>query len=70
MADLRRSKQWHAMRVLEEDNILSLCGIKLLEHVHLRSIRPGLTIQNAERHFTAVRRAAENNWGAQPAPAG
>ena len=70
MADLRRSKQWHAVRALEEDNILSPCGIKLLDHVHLPSIRPGLTIQTAEKHFTAIRPAVEKNWGAQPAPAG
>jgi NAD(P)H dehydrogenase (quinone) len=70
MADLRRSKQWHAMRVLEEDNILSPCGIKLLEHVHLPSIGPGLTPQTAEKHFTAIRNAVEKHWAAQPAPAG
>jgi len=70
MTELRRSKQWRAMRVLEEDNILSLCGIELLDHLHLPSIRPGLTLQAAESHFDAVRHAVEKHWGAQPAPAG
>ncbi len=70
MTDLRRSKQWRAMRVLEEDNMLSLCGIELLDHVHLPSIRPGLTLQAVQKHFDAVRHAVEKHWGAQPAPPG
>lgn len=70
MTELRRSRQWHAMRVLEEDNMLSLCGIELLDHVHLPSIRPGLTLQAAEKQFDAVRQAVEKHFSAQPAPAG
>jgi NAD(P)H dehydrogenase (quinone) len=70
MTELRRSKQWRAMRVLEEDNLLAECGVELLDHVHLPSIRPGLTLHAAERHFAAVRHAVEKHWGAQPALAG
>jgi NAD(P)H dehydrogenase (quinone) len=70
MTELRRSKQWHAMRVLEEDNILSLCGIQLLDHLHLPSVKPGLTARTVEDYFTVVRNAVQVHWGAQPVPVG
>ena len=70
MAYLRRSKQWRAMRTLEEDHILSLCGIELLEHVHFASITPGLPKQSVEKHLAAVRDAAQRHWGNAPAPQG
>ena len=69
-ADLRRARQWHAMRVLEDDNLLSRCGIELLDHLLLPSIRPGMTSGEAEKHFAEVRSAVEKHWSTQPVPAG
>lgn len=62
MAYLRQSEQWHAMRLLEKDHILSLCGIKLLEHVHFELIAPGLSKQSVETHLARVRRAVRKHW--------
>ncbi|HYB57803.1 MAG TPA: NAD(P)H-dependent oxidoreductase [Alphaproteobacteria bacterium] len=70
MAYLRRSKQWQAMRVLERDHILALCGIELLEHVHFPSITPDLSRRSVDRHLERVRRAVEDHWGTAPAPRG
>jgi len=70
MAYLRRSKQWQAMRQLEKNHILSLCGIELLDHVHFPSITPDLSERMVARHLERVRRAVELHWGAIPVPAG
>jgi NAD(P)H dehydrogenase (quinone) len=67
MAYLRRSKQWRAMRTLEEDHILSLCGIELLDHVHFPSITPDLPKRSIEKHLATVRETAQRHWGSTPA---
>lgn len=70
MADLRRSKQWRSMRLLEEDNMLSLCGIELLDHVHFASVVPGLPKRSVERHLAMAAAAVEKHWGNAPAAQG
>ena len=64
MAYLRRSKQWGAMRVLEEDHILSLCGIELMEHVHFPSVMPGLPKRMTEKHLARVGKTVQKYFGA------
>jgi NAD(P)H dehydrogenase (quinone) len=64
MAYLRRSKQWDAMRVLEEDHILSLCGIELIEHVHFPSVVPGLPKRTTEKHLARVGKTVQKYFGA------
>jgi len=70
MAYLRRSKQWRAMRTLEDDHILSLCGIALLDHVHFASITPDLPKRSIEKHLATVRETAQRHWGSTPAAQG
>jgi NAD(P)H dehydrogenase (quinone) len=70
MAYLRRSKQWRAMRTLEEDHILSLCGITLLDHVHFASIAPDLPKPSLEKHLAVVRDTVQTHWGNVPAARG
>ena len=70
MAYLRRSKQWRSMRVLEEDHILSLCGIELVEHIHFPSVTPDLSKREVDKHIAAVRKAAQRYWGSAPAAQG
>jgi len=70
MASLRRSKQWRSMRLLEEDNILSLCGIELLEHVHFASVVPDLPKRSVEKHLALVAEAVQKHWGTAPAAQG
>jgi NAD(P)H dehydrogenase (quinone) len=70
MTYLRRSRQWRAMRTLEEDHILSFCGIALLEHVHFASIRPGLPKRTVEKHLDTVREIVQKHWGNVPAAQG
>jgi len=70
MMYLRRSKQWSAMRLLEEDNILSLCGIELIEHVHFASVLPDLSKRSLEKHLAIVTGAAEKHWGKAPVAQG
>lgn len=67
MAYLRRSKQWRAMRLLEEDHMLSLCGITLLDHMHFPSITPDLPERTREKHLMLVRKTVEKHWDAAPA---
>jgi NAD(P)H dehydrogenase (quinone) len=64
MAYLRRSKQWDAMRVLEEDHILSLCGIELIEHMHFPSVVPGLPKLTTEKHLARVGKTVQKYFGA------
>lgn len=70
MADLRRSKQWRSMRLLEEDNILSPCGIELLDHVHFSAVMPDLPERTFEKHLAVVTTAVEKHWGKAPAAQG
>lgn len=70
MAYLRRSKQWRSMRLLEEDNILSLCGIELVEHVHFASVVPDLPRRSIEKHLAVVAAAAQKHWGGTPVAQG
>jgi NAD(P)H dehydrogenase (quinone) len=70
MAYLRRSKQWRAMRILEEDHILSLCGIELLDHVNFPSVMPDLPKRTVEKHVALVRNAVQRHWGGTPAARG
>lgn len=70
MAYLRRSKQWHSMRLLEEENILALCGIDLLEHVHFASILPDLPQRSIDKHLAIAAKAAQKHWGKTPAAQG
>ena len=70
MAYLRRSKQWQSMRRLEEDNLLSLCGIELLEHVHFASVVPDLPKRSIEKHLALAADAAQRHWGEAPAARG
>lgn len=70
MAYLRRSKQWRSMRLLEEDNILSLCGIELIEHVHFASVMPDLSKRSLEKHLAIVAEAVQKHWGKVPAAQG
>lgn len=70
MPYLRRSKQWRAMRILEEDHILSLCGIELLEHVHFGSVTPDLSKRAVEKNLGVVRKAVQTHWGSVPAAQG
>ena len=70
MAYLRRSKQWNSMRLLEEDNILSLCGIELLDHIHFASVLPDLSKRSVEKHLAIVAEAAQQYWGKVPAARG
>lgn len=70
MAYLRRSKQWRSMRLLEEDNILSLCGIELLEHVHFASVMPDLPKRSIEKHLAIVAETVQKHWGKAPAAQG
>jgi NAD(P)H dehydrogenase (quinone) len=70
MADLQRSKQWQSMRLLEEDNILSLCGIELLEHVHFDLVVPDLPKHSVEQHLATVAAAVQKHWGKTPVAQG
>lgn len=70
MAYLRRSKQWGAMRTLEKDHILSLCGIELLDHIHFPSVTPELTKRSLEKHLSTVRATVQKYWGSAPAAQG
>ncbi|HUZ75143.1 MAG TPA: NAD(P)H-dependent oxidoreductase [Stellaceae bacterium] len=70
MGYLRRSKQWNAMRTLEKDHILSLCGIALLDHIHFASITPDLPARSMEKHLATVRAAVQKHWGGMPAAQG
>jgi NAD(P)H dehydrogenase (quinone) len=70
MAYLRRSKQWRAMRILEEDHILSLCGIELLDHIHFASITPDRPERLIEKHLAVVRETAQRHWASMPAARG
>jgi len=70
MAYLRRSKQWRSMRLLEEDNILSLCGIELIEHVHFASVLPDLPKRSLEKHLATVAETVQRHWGKTPAAQG
>jgi NAD(P)H dehydrogenase (quinone) len=70
MADLQRSKQWPSMRLLEEDNILSLCGIELLEHVHFDLVVPDLPKRSIEKHLATVAAAVQKHWGKTPVAQG
>jgi len=70
MGYLRRSKQWGAMRTLEKDHLLSLCGIELLEHVHFPSITSDLPGKSMEKHLATVRAAVQRHWGGTPAAQG
>lgn len=70
MAYLRRSKQWNAMRTLEKDHILDLCGIELLDHIHFPSITPALPKRSIDDHLSAVRAAVQKHWGGSPAAQG
>jgi NAD(P)H dehydrogenase (quinone) len=67
MKYLRKSKQWQSMRTIEEDHILSLCGIELLEHVHFASITGEISDRVFAQHADRVKRAVHENWGAAPA---
>ena len=70
MAYLRRSKQWSAMRTLEKDHVLSLCGIELLDHIHFPSVTPDLSSRSMEKHLSTVRAAVQKHWGGSPAAQG
>lgn len=70
MAYLRRSKQWSSMRLLEEDNILSLCGIELIEHLHFASVLPDLPKRSLDKHLAIVAAAVEKHWGKAPVAQG
>jgi NAD(P)H dehydrogenase (quinone) len=70
MAYLRRSKQWNAMRTLEEKVIFAICGVALLDHVNFPSIGPDLEARTSEKHLAAVRAAAQRHWGAAAAAVG
>jgi NAD(P)H dehydrogenase (quinone) len=70
MAYLRRSKQWRSMRLLEEDNILSLCGVELLGHVHFASVVPDLPKRSVEKHLAMVTEVVQKHWGGVPAAQG
>jgi len=63
MAYLRHSKQWDAMRILEEDHILSLCGIELIEHMHFPSVMPGLPKRTTEKHLAKVTKTVQKCFG-------
>lgn len=70
MAYLRRSKQWRSMRLLEEDNILSLCGVELIEHVHFASVVPDLPKRSFDKHLAIVATAVQAHWGKVPVAQG
>jgi NAD(P)H dehydrogenase (quinone) len=70
MAYLRKSKQWDSMRLLEEENILSLCGMDLLEHIHFASILPDLPRRSIDKHLAIAAQAAQKHWGKTPAVQG
>jgi NAD(P)H dehydrogenase (quinone) len=70
MAYLRQSKQWRSMRLLEEDNILALCGFDLLEHVHFASILPDLPQRSINMHLAIAAKAAQKHWGKAPVAQG
>jgi NAD(P)H dehydrogenase (quinone) len=70
MPYLRRSKQWHAMRLLLDDHFLALCGIDMLEHVHFASITPALAEKTVAKHLTRVRSAVAHYWAGTAVPAG
>jgi len=70
MAYLQQSKQWSSMRLLEEENILALCGIDLLEHVHFASILPDLSQRLIDKHLVIAAKAAQKHWGNTPAAQG
>jgi NAD(P)H dehydrogenase (quinone) len=67
---LRDSGQWQAMRLLEREHTLSLCGIELLDHVHFPSITPDLPARTLEKHLDRVRRTVQKYWGGAPAARG
>lgn len=67
MGYLRKSRQWQSMRTIEENHILSPCGIELLDHVHFPSIGGEIPDRVFARHADRVRRAVQENWGATPA---
>lgn len=70
MGYLRRSKQWSAMRTLEKDHLLDLCGIELLEHIHFPSIAPDLSAQSMKKHLATADAAVRKHWGSTPAAQG
>ncbi|HYL48609.1 MAG TPA: NAD(P)H-dependent oxidoreductase [Stellaceae bacterium] len=70
MTYLRRNKQWRAVGTLEEDQILSLCGVELLEHVHFASITPDLSEKEVAKHLGTVREVTHRHWGRTPAAQG
>jgi NAD(P)H dehydrogenase (quinone) len=70
MAYLRSSKQWKSMRLLEEDNILSLCGIELLDHIHFASVLPDLSERSIDKHLAIVTETVQRHWGKAPAARG
>lgn len=70
MAYLRQSKQWSSMRLLEEEHILSLCGIELLEHLHFASVLPDLPQRSIDKHLSIAAKAAQKHWGSTPAAQG
>ena len=67
---LRDSGQWQAMRLLEKEHMLSLCGIELLDHVHFPSITPDLPARTLEKHLDRMRRTVQKYWGGAPAARG
>jgi len=69
MAYLRRSRQWRSMRLLE-NQMLSLYGIALLEHVHFASITADLPKRKMEKNLAVVRDAVQRHWSAAPVPQG
>jgi NAD(P)H dehydrogenase (quinone) len=69
MAYLRRSRQWRSMRLLE-NQMLSLYGIALLEHVHFPSITADLPKRKMEKNLAVVRDAVQRHWSAAPVPQG
>ncbi len=70
MTYLRQSKQWSSMRLLEEEHILSLCGIELLEHVHFASILPDSPQRAIDKHLAIAAQAAQKYWGSTAAAQG
>ena len=70
MGYLRDSGQWQALRLLEKDHILSLCGIELLDHVHFPSIAADLPTRTLDKHLERVRRTVQKYWGDVPAARG
>jgi NAD(P)H dehydrogenase (quinone) len=61
---------WGPMRLLEEDNILSLCGIELLEHLHFDRVMPDLPKRSVEQHLATVAAAVHKHWGKTPVAQG